>query len=132
MGFCGSLCECLCAPFAICLNWFEKIWNQFNKMCIGTLLLICLVFSIGMLGFFSSKYDDSLANPTEFHYATCFISNIRSYKDDDENYKEITFVYGTSQDDWSQEGTYTALKDDWNSDHIKSDIGTCRYSVDPD
>eukprot|EP01083_Nonionella_stella_P044442 119664_1 len=101
-----------------------------SPMCVCVLLVISIGVSAAMLGFFSYQYDYASEHPTEWHYTTCFITNIRNYKDsNEEKLTDITFTYGTSNDDWSQE--YTVSSYDFNNKHSESDIGTCVYSLHP-
>ena len=129
--FCGATC-----------GFMEHLWITQNKICMVSLIMITLITCIGLLGWMSARYEYRLENPSEFHYTSCMIKDIRKYKesDSDEDYEiELTFLYGFTNLDWEQEGKYSLSEDDWNdlkrdgmSDgYQEGDIGTCVYSIDP-
>ena len=137
-GWSGPFVCCLGATFG-CL---EHFWVQYNRICVSFWTFALIATCIGMLIFFSAEYDYRIENPSEFHYTTCMIKEIYSFKadSDDKDYQnEITFVYGIENNDWNKEGKYELKQDDWNElkrdgtdeRFVEGDIGTCVYSLDP-
>eukprot|EP01083_Nonionella_stella_P119640 357811_1 len=91
----------------------------------------------GLLFWASYELHKRLQDPSEFHYTTCFITKMHAYRDvnDDAGTGDMlldtTFVYGFSNNDWDQVGTYSSVEKDWDG-YTHGDIGTCLYSLHGD
>eukprot|EP01083_Nonionella_stella_P000236 728_1 len=130
-------------------NKFESQVSTLSETCVCRRRIslnpsqICVIaFHIllagGLLYWASDELHQRLQNPSEYHYTTCFITKMRAYEGLEDEYgnaeklKDITFVYGFSNNDWDQVGTYTSEREDWSGHYKPGDIGTCLYSLHGD
>eukprot|EP01083_Nonionella_stella_P176778 619427_1 len=130
-------------------NKFESQVSTLSETCVCRCRIslnpsqICVIaFHIllagGLLYWASDELHQRLQNPSEYHYTTCFITKMRAYEGLEDEYgnaeklKDITFVYGFSNNDWDQVGTYTSEREDWSGHYKPGDIGTCLYSLHGD
>eukprot|EP01084_Bolivina_argentea_P046020 84724_1 len=127
-GFCSALGCC----FGTIFDFLDMLWTNYNPICISVFFVIGLGFTLGMVIFFSDRYDTRLTSPSQFHYTTCIIKEIHQRKDDDDDWwNDITFLYSTDNSDWNKEGIYKIKREDWKKENAEGDIGTCVYSIDP-
>eukprot|EP01083_Nonionella_stella_P176776 619423_1 len=122
----STLCEtCVCRR-PISLNPSQICQIAFHILLAG-----------GLLFWASYELHKRLQDPSEFHYTTCFITKMHAYRDvnDDAGTGDMlldtTFVYGFSNNDWDQVGTYSSVEKDWDG-YTHGDIGTCLYSLHGD
>eukprot|EP01083_Nonionella_stella_P176779 619428_1 len=130
-------------------NKFESQVSTLSETCVCRCRIslnpsqICVIaFHIllagGLLYWASDELHQRLQNPSEYHYTTCFITKMRAYEGLEDEYgnaeklKDITFVYGFSNNDWDQVGTYTSEREDWSGHYKPGDIGTCLYTLNKD